>query len=192
MLQPPIQNRGEDFDLGGDNSGTYEVEGKEMMRLQFEVDDILDDFEHRVLRGEKKVVDIKSGQVNWVPMTDNKLINEEGVRQLMSRLVGKVTRAAKLSWKSEEEIYKDMFYFHLSIVELVSKKCDEWEMDIEFAKSTVDAMIDLVWDITASSRNGFTAVNLKSQYSRSDISRVDSQGKGEGGRSFLGIKLGGK
>ena len=60
----------------------------------------------------------------------------------------------------------------------------------KIAKSIKDSMVELVWDVLASSRNGFTAINLRTQYTRQDVSRNDSQQQTQ--KTFLGIPLGKK
>lgn len=172
-------------------SGTYGEEPDELLRLQIDVKDVLDDFEHRVLRGEQLVTDLKTSTRSWVVISpeSQKVLNELGVRELMSRVIGSVSKVAKLTYKTEEEIYKDLFYFDMSITELIAKRANKWCMEIETAKSIKDSCVELVWNVISSSRNGFTAINLRSQYSRSDVTRSDNQSK-EGGRSFLGIPLG--
>jgi len=189
--QQPVYNPNPTTSSEGGYS-TYGEDEPEFIKLQIDVTDLLDDFEHRVLRGEYRNIDPNTAKKSWIPMSEITIINETGVRELMSRIMGKVTKAAKLTFKTDEEIYKDMFYFHLSLVELAAKRADIWGADIEVVKALVDAAIELVWDVSASSRNGFTAINLRSQYSRSDISRVDSAGKSGETRSFLGIPLGRK
>lgn len=164
-------------------------ENMELLRLQLEVKNLLEDFEHRVLRGEYKHYDPKSGQEKWMPIPGaKKIINEIGIREILGRVIGKVTIAGKLTYKTDEEIYRDMFYFDMSITELVAKRAELWELDVETAKSIKDAAVDLVWDIVASSRNGFTAINLRSQYSKQDISRSDQAEQGDK-KTFLGIPL---
>lgn len=177
-------------DIGGGDSGTYGEEQQELLRLQIDVSDVLNDFEHRVLRGEQQVINMKTSEKSWeiISPESQKVLNELGVRELMARIIGNVSKAAKLTYKTDEEIYKDMFYFDMSITELIAKRAGKWEMDIETCKSIKDSCVELVWNVVSSSRNGFTAINMRSQYSRSDVTRMDSQQKGEG-KSFLGIPL---
>jgi hypothetical protein len=180
------------FDDGDYNQGspTYDSQEQEFLKVQIDVTNLLEDFEHRVLRGEYKSTDIKTAQTSWKPMVANgALMNELGVRELMSRLVGKVSVIARLTYKEDEEIYKDMFYFDMSISELVAKRAENWDLDVEVAKSIKDACIDLVWDVVASSRNGFTAINLKSQYQKSDITRTDATSGGSQNKTFLGVPI---
>lgn len=173
------------------NSGVYESAEKDFLKELIDVEDVLDSFEHRVLRGEILKIDEESGKKEWTPMPEgHQMINETGVRELMSRIIGKVSKIARLTYKTDEEIMKDMFFFDMSITELVAKRCDSWGINVEVAKSLKDAAVELVWDISASSRDGFFAINLRSSYSRSDVSRVDSQGGGSSAkRTFMGIPL---
>jgi hypothetical protein len=177
------------MDYGGEY---YNERGSDELKIQIEVEDLLEDFEFRGLRGLRKIKDEDTGKTSW--KKNDKvypLLNEEGIRMIMSRLSARVTKAAKLSWKEDDEIYKDMFHFHMSFVELICKKADEWELDIESAKSILEDALSLVWDVVASSRKGFTAINLKSQYSKQDISRLDKTDNNvTEKRNFLGIPVG--
>lgn len=171
------------------DSGTYGEEQQELLRLQIDVTDVLVDFEHRVLRGQQEVVDNKTSTKKWELISPESppILNELGVREILARIIGQVSKASKLTYKTDEEIYKDLFYFDMSVTELIAKRASKWCMDIETAKALKDACVELVWNVVSSSRNGFTSINLRSQYSRSDVTRSDSQNKE--GRSFLGIKL---
>lgn len=194
-MQYPTQTNQEiplQEDLGySQNNGTYGEEEKEFLKIQLDVAAELKTFEQEVLRGLVEVTNPETGERTWdkIAPDEKPPMNELGVRELLGRLKGRVTKIAKLSSKTEEEIYKDMFYFDMSISELVAKRSDKWEMDMEIAKSIKDAAVELVWDVIASSRDGFTAINIRSQYSKSDITRTDSQPR-EGGKSFFGIPLG--
>lgn len=189
---PQQQTYDADADSYVPDSGTYGEGDKEYLKEQIDVNEQLEDFEHRVLRGEYKYVDADTGQGSWKKMApdDDPLINERGIRELMARIIGRVTKIAKLTFKTDEEIYKDMFYFDMSITELIAKRSGVWQLDIETAKSIKDSAVELVWDTVACSRDGFTAINLRSQYSKQDITRTE----GESGKqkSFLGIPIGGK
>jgi len=168
----------------------YDQNNQEFIRVQIEVDDLLDDFEHRVLRGQYSQVNEDSGKKEWInySLESKPLINEQGIREILGRLIGMVNRAAKLTYKEDREIYLDMFYFDVSLSELIGKRSFNWEINIETAKALKDAAVELVWNIITSSRTGFTAINLKSQYSKTDISRVDnSQIKPT--KTFLGFPL---
>jgi len=174
-------------------AGNYEDEEKEFLKIILDVDDVLENFEHRVLRGEIKRVNMKTGEPFWEKLAGSAPpVNEIGVREIMGRLLGKVSKAAKLTYMEDEECYKSLFYFDMSITEFFAKRCDRWEMDLETMKAIKDACIEMVQDIVFSSRSGFTAINLKSQYSRSDVTRSEGTSSESKGRSFLGIPLPGR
>lgn len=178
-----------DYD-GSVSSPVYDTSEKDFLRDLIDVDDVLENFEHRVLRGEIKQQDPHTGQVKWIPMPGDKIVNEIGIREIMSRIIGKVSKVARLTYKTDEEIMKDLFYFDMSITELIAKRSDAWDMAIEVAKSIKDSAVELVWDISAASRDGFFAINLRTSYSRSDVSRTDTTASQSAGkRSFLGIPL---
>lgn len=190
----PVQQQAQpqyDYDMSDNDTSTYGEADPELIRLQIDVDRELKKFEYEVLRGMIEMKDTRTGEIKYVPIAPGQKppLNELGVRELLARIKGRVTTIAKLSYKKEDEIYKDMFYFDMSLTELIAKRSDIWELDMEIAKSIKDASIELVWDTLCSSREGFTAINLRSQYSRQDVSRSDITDKG-GQRSFLGIPLG--
>jgi len=175
-----------------EDSGTYGEPQQELLRLQIDVEDVLEDFEHRVLRGEKMTINEETSRKEWkiIAPESPRVLNELGVREIMARLIGSVSKVAKLTYKTDEEIYKDMFYVDMSLSELIAKRANKWDMDIETAKSIKDSCVELIWNVISSSRNGFTSINLRASYSRSDVIRTDATTKE--GRSFLGIPLGGK
>ena len=182
----------DDYDSGYNSPSNYSQDEQEIIRIQLDVDREIKKFEMEVLRGMVETEDPKTGDIKWRPIAPNYVepINELGVREILSRIRGRATTIAKLSYKTDEEIYQDMFYFDMSLTELIAKRSDAWEMDSEIAKSIKDSAIELVWDIVASSRKGFTAINLRSQYSKQDVTRSDVRQKE--GKSFLGIPLGRK
>jgi hypothetical protein len=171
-------------------AGIYDDKENDFLKSVIDVSEDLENFEHRVLRGEIKKMHKTTGEEYWekIPGSDQ-IMNELGVRELMSRVIGRVTKSAKLSYKEDEELYKDIMYFDFSISELVAKRSDSWGMNEELAKSIKDSAIELVWDILCSSRNGFTAINIKSTYNKSDVTRTDSQQTGGNRRTFLGIGI---
>jgi hypothetical protein len=188
----PQQQQNQDYipDYSNMQGNNYDQNNEEFIRIQIEVDDLLDDFEHRVLRGQYSQINDSSGKKEWISYSkDNKaLINEQGIREILGRLIGMVNRAAKLTYKEDREIYLDMFYFDVSLSELIGKRSFNWEINIETAKALKDAAVELVWNIVTSSRTGFTAINLKSQYSKTDISRVDNT-QNKPTKTFLGFPL---
>lgn len=188
-------NMTQSYDDGstGEGAQTYNTEAPDFLRELVSVDDVLENFEHRVLRGEIRQINYNTGRPFWNPIPGTKLMNEIGVREIMSRVIGKVTKIARLTYKEDEEVYKDLFYFHMSIAEMFAKRLDHWEMSEEVAKSLMDACLELVWDIACSSRSGFFAINLRTQYSRSDISRSDTGSQQQSvKRGFLGGLFGKK
>lgn len=195
MAIPQVQSQeptsfDEDSEYGGVT--THGEPEQEIIRLQLDVDKELKKFEHEVLRGMIEITDERTGLKRYEPIAKGRLppVNELGVREILSRMKGRVTVIAKLSNKTDKEVYSDMFYFDMSITELIAKRSDVWDMDMEIAKSIKDSIVELVWDILCSSRDGFTAINLRSQYTKQDINRSDNQ---EGrSRSFLGIPMGKK
>jgi len=184
----PHTNVIDDYDIGS-TSGTYDKQEGEFLKLILDVDDVLENFEHRVLRGEIRRINMQTSEQYWEKPIDSKPpVNEIGVREIMARLIGRVTKAAKLTYKEDEECYKDLFYTDMSLSELFAKRCDTWDMNLETMKSIKDSCLELIEDIVFSSRSGFTAINIKSQYSRSDVTRNEGSSDSNK-RTFMGIPL---
>ncbi len=180
--EPPEENY--------DGGGTYGDTDPEFIRLQIDVEKDLDRFTQEVLRGMVEMVDPDKGTKKWVPIAPGKKppMNELGVRGLLVLMKSTVTKISKLSCKTDDEIKQDMFYFHMTLVSHMYQNFGKWDMDFSDVEAIKEAALRLVWDVSASSRDGFTAVNLRSQYSRQEISRTDESGKS--GKSFLGIPIG--
>lgn len=174
------------------NSSQYIMteDEKEIIRLQLDVSSELKNFEFEVLRGMMEIQDSK-GNKKWVNIAPGEKpnMNELGIREILGRIKSKVTKMGKLTCKSDTEIFMDMFQYDMSITELIAKRSDIWDMDLEIAKSIKDSAVDIVWDIAASSRDGFTAINLRSQYSKSEVTRGEQKQPEK--RKFLGIPIGG-
>jgi len=186
---PPPQNLPEENYDGG---GTYSEEDPEFIRLQIDVEKDLDKFTQEVLRGMVEIMDPIKGTKEWVPIAPGKKppMNELGVRGMLVLMKATVTKISKLSCKTDEEIKQDMFYFHMTLVSHMYQNFDKWEMNFSDVEAIKESALRLVWDVAASSREGFTAINLRSQYSRQEISRSDDSSKS--GKSFLGIPYGRK
>lgn len=147
----------------------------EYISEQIDVDKELQRFTMEVLRGKVKIVNQKTNKEEWVDIyPGKKMMNELGVRGFLSLLKGVVTKLSKLSNKTDEEIMKDMFYFDMRLTTTMYAHGDEWEIDLADFESLKEACVRLAWDVSASSRDGFTAKNLRSQYSRVDSTRSEN------------------
>ena len=175
------------------DSATYEEDAREFIRDLIDVKPLLDDFEHRVLRGEFLCIDAENGTKQYRKYDNDakKIINEIGIREIMGRLLGFANQITRMSYYEDEEIYKNMFYFDMSLTELIAKRAGIWELDIETAKAIKDAAIEIVQSVLFCARNGFTAINVRTTYSKQDVTRTDASENKKGG-SFLGIPLGKK
>lgn len=130
----------------------------------------LDRFTMEVLRGKVRILNDKN-EYEWVDrFPDKKIMNEKGVRGFLTILKGVVTKLSKLSNKTDEEIAKDMFYLDMRLSTAMYENGDDWELDLADFELLKESCIRLAWDVSASSRDGFTAINLKSQYTRSETS----------------------
>ncbi len=186
MEQQPQDTSEENYDGGS----TYGEEDQEFIRLQIDVEKDLDRFTQEVLRGMVEVVDPDKGIKTWQMIAPNEKppMNELGVRGLLVLMKSTVTKISKLSCKTDDEIKQDMFYFHMTLVSHMYQNFGKWDMEFSDVEAIKEAALRLVWDVSASSRDGFTAINLRSQYQRQEISRTDESGKS--GKSFLGIPMG--
>ena len=89
-----------------------------------------------------------------------------------------------MSYISEEDFYKEMFYFDMSVSEMFGKRCDVWELDMEMQKTIKDAMINLARTVLSTSKEGFTAINFKTTYAKHDIQRSEGTQQSEGKSIF--------
>jgi len=168
----------------------YVEQDQEFIRLQIDVEKDLDRFTKEVLRGLVEVEDEKTGEKKWVEIAPGKKkpMNELGIRGILVLMKGAVTKISKLSCKTDSEIKKDMFYFHMTLVNSLYLNSDLWEIGLNDVEALKESAIRLVWDVAASSRDGFTAINMRSQYSMSEVSHMDNKPKSKG--SFMGIPIG--
>ena len=173
-----------------EGAASYAEPDPEFIRLQIDVERDLDKFTQEVLKGLVEIEDPLSKEKKWVPIApgQNPPMNALGVRGILVLMKGAVTKISKLSCKTDEEIKKDMFYFHMTLVNSLYLNSDLWEIGLADVEAIKESAIRLVWDVAASSRDGFTAINLRSQYSMSEVSHLDNKPKSRG--SFMGIPLG--
>lgn len=169
---------------------SYSAPDEEFIKLQIDVEKDLDRFTQEVLRGEIEIIDTISGERKWVDIAPGEKppMNELGVRGILVLMKGAVTKLSKLSCKTDEEIKKDMFYFHMTLVNSLYLNSDLWCIGLNEVEALKESAIRLVWDVAASSRDGFTAINLRSQYQRSEVSHTEEGPKGK--KPFLGIPFG--
>jgi len=128
-----------------------------------------------------------NGEIEWIPLVIGfkAPVNMIGVRGILMLLNGIITTANKMAYKSENDVRTDMFYLHCVLVDHFYLNSNEWGMDDNDAPALKEAIIRLAWDIASSSIHGFTAVNIRSQYSMSEVSHMDNKPKSRG--SFMGI-----
>lgn len=157
------------------------------MKLLIEVEGDLNKFEMETLRRKRLKVDLKNKTKEWVAMADGvtPVCNELGISEILGMLRSRVTIIGRLTKKTEEQIASDMFQFHRAMIDLFQLRADEWELDEEMAKPILESCIGLVEDIMYSCLNGFTAINVKSQYTRHET----ANGENEPSKSVLGMRL---
>ena len=115
------------------------------------------------------------------------ICNELGIAEILGMLRAKVTVIGRLTKKTDEEIMKDMLQFHRMANETFSLRADDWDLDEELLKMLLDSCISLVEDVVFSSRGGFTAMNIKSQYSRHETGTIQNEDKEA--KTIMGIKV---
>jgi hypothetical protein len=79
-----------------------------------------------------------------------------------------------------------MFQFHRTLIETFSLRADDWELDEELIKPIQESCLSLVEDVIFSSRGGFTAMNIRSSYSRHENANLTNQDEG---KKIMGIKV---
>lgn len=157
------------------------------MKLLIEVEQDLTKFEMETLRRKRLHIDIKNKTKKWVPMAEGvePVCNELGISEILGMLRSRVTVIGRLTKKTEEQIASDMHQFHRAMIEMFQLRADDWDLDEEMAKPLLESCIGLVEDIMYSCLNGFTAMNVKSSYSRHETSNGDN----EPTKSVLGLRL---
>lgn len=171
-------------------ANVYNSPDDNILRLQIDVEDALIKFEYEVLRGQYLRFDETTYKKEWVEISPGSKppVNDVGVREIMGRIRGRAHVVARLTYKEESECYTDLFQFHMSLAEMFARRSDAWDMDEEVAKPILDAALELVEDIVFSARNGFTAINLRTQYSETRLGR---EGAAAMQKTFMGIPIGG-
>jgi len=159
------------------------------LKVMVEVEETLQKFEMETLRRKRLVVDLRTKTKNWEPMAKGvgEVCNELGISEILGMMRGRGTVIGRLTKKTDEEIMKDMFQFHRAMIELFSLRADDWKLDEELAKPLLEACISLIQDIVFSARGGFTAINLRTQYSRHE--QANATTNENEGNSILGMKI---
>ena len=166
-----------------------EQQSDTFLNLMIDVEDTIMRFKMETLRREMLVVDVASRKKEWKPIASEvkPVCNDLGVAEILGMVRGRVTTFGRLTKKTDEEIMKDMFQFHRTLIETFSLRADDWDLDEELIKPIQEACLALVEDVIFSSRGGFTAMNIRSSYSRNEntnISKEDQQGK-----TIMGMKV---
>lgn len=166
-----------------------QYEDDSFLRLMIDVEQDISKFEMETLRRKRLSIDLKTKKKEWIPMAQgvNPVCNELGIAEILGQLRGRATIIGRLTKKTDEQIARDMFQFHMSMIELFSLRADDWDLDEEMTKPLLESCLSLVEDIVYSSLQGFSAVNAKSQYSRHE--NVSSTGDDKQTKSIMGIKV---
>lgn len=158
------------------------------LALTIGVKEELKDFKIETLRREKLVVDVKSKKKRYVPIADGvkPVCNDLGIAEIMGMVRSRVTTFGRLTKKTEDQIMRDMFQFHNTLIETFTKRADDWEMEEEMIKTVLEECLSLVQDIVFASKDGFTAMNMRSQYQRSETANITQEG---GSKKILGMNV---
>ena len=159
------------------------------LKLMIDVEETLQRFKMETLRRETLQVDIKSKTKKWVPISSNvsPVCNELGIAEIMGMVRGRVTTFGRLTKKTNNEIMSDMYQFHRTLIETFSLRADDWDLDEELLKPVQEECLALVQDIIFASRDGFTAINLRSQYSRQETANVSEN---SAKKKIMGVEVG--
>jgi hypothetical protein len=159
------------------------------LNLMIEVENTLDRFKMETLRREMLVVDVNTRKKSWKTISEGitPVCNDLGIAEIMGMVRGRVTIFGRLTKKTDEECFKDMFQFHRTLIETFSLRADDWELDEELIKPITESCLSLVEDVVFSSRGGFTAINIKSSYQRNESTNTTKTG--EDGKTIMGVKI---
>ncbi len=170
-------------DRSGDLSDSF-------LQKMIDVEEPLHKFEMEVLRRKRISVDLNKRTKKWVPIAPgiSPICNELGISEILGLMRGRVTIVGRLTKKTQEEVYADMFQFDRALSETIALRADEWELDEELAKPLKEECLSIVQDVIFSALNGFTAINVKSTYGRQE--NVSSSGnENNETRKILGIPI---
>jgi hypothetical protein len=158
------------------------------LRLLIEVEQDLTKFEMETLRRKRLLIDLKTKTKKWVAIADGvaPVCNELGISEILGLLRSRATVIGRLTKKTEEQIASDMFQFHRALIELFQLRADDWDLDEEMAKPLLESCIGIIEDIMYSCLNGFTAINVKSQYTRHENA---SSNDGQPQKNILGMRI---
>jgi hypothetical protein len=164
-MEIPLQQE-QGYSEGYNNVGPSDS----FLKAMIEVEETIQKFEMETLRRKRLHVDLKTKTKKWIPMAQGvpQICNELGICEILGLIRGRATVIGRLTKKTDEEIMKDMFQFDRSLIELFSLRADDWDLDEELAKPLKECVLGLIQDIIFSSRGGFTAINLRSQYGRQE------------------------
>ena len=174
---------------GNFQGGYYSEQPSDIfLKLTVEVEETLHKFEMETLRRKRLQVDLKTKTKKWIPIAPGikSVCNELGIAEILGALRAKATVIGRLTKKTDEEVMKDMFQFHRMMIETFSLRADDWELDEELIKMVLDSCVSLVQDIVFSSRGGFTAMNIRSQYSRHETGTLGNE---EQQKTIMGVKV---
>lgn len=179
-------------DQRGYEGAHYNGEDQEstaFLNLMIEVKETLKSFKMETLRREELVIDVEKRTKTWKPISKGikPVCNDLGIAEIMGMVRGRVTTFGRLTKKTDEEIMKDMFQFHRTLIETFSLRADDWDLDEELIKPIQESCIALVQDVVFSSRGGFTAMNVRSSYTRNESTSISKSG--EEGRKIMGVNV---
>lgn len=159
------------------------------LKAMIEVEETLQKFKMETLRREILVVDLKNRTKKWMPIAKGiqPVCNDLGISEIMGMVRGRVTVIGRLTKKTDDEIMKDMFQFHRTLIETFSLRADDWNLDEELIKPIMEACVSLVEDVIFSSRGGFTAMNIRSSYSRHENASVSPDERDK--KTIMGVRV---
>jgi len=168
-----------------------EIQNYSMIIKQIDVHPELERFVKESLFG-LTLIKKANNELEWVPIMDNyhPPVNTKGVHGILMLLNGIITSANKLAYKTENQVLNDMFYLHCVLVDHFYLNGEDWELADNDAPALKEAILRLAWDIASSSINGFTAINIRSQYSMNEVTNEQRLGNNKN-KKFV-MPLGGK
>lgn len=140
----------------------------DLIRLQLEMNDILERAEH-ILRGD--VVKFKDGQLIWDknPNPKDNTMNEFGVQLIMKILSSYINRNTILADYDDDEVRIKVFDFGRELNNLIFMKYEEMGMDDESKRKEypmlVRQMVDIVHSAYARAKDGGERRSLREMIS---------------------------
>lgn len=173
-----------------DDERTNRIQQQEMGRsvfpptiaqLQLDLTEVLDQIEHD-LRGEFFFVgyDKEGNEVKGWRFAGTKMMNDEGVRMVMSVYHTYLTANTFLTVLDDQDIQRIMEQLHLALAALLCDKQEEFEIEDAYLDILMCKLTDPIWIALKRALNSITLNAMTETHRSHEIREVQRQKQGLG------------